>query len=308
MRYTAHSMAILGIDIGGTQIKAGLVTCEGNVLEVRRIPSPATIGDFRRDFPLLLAPLLKEPLDGAGVGCKGIIHPQTAHVLNLPGTMNYLEGEVLGQYLPAGTRIAADNDARVALAGEIAWGAAKGRRNAIMLTLGTGVGGGVLAEGRIVRGADSFAGHLGHYTVHPDGPLCICGNRGCLETYFSARAMESAAAAMHHRGVPTRIPLQPTCQQVFDAAAQGDTPASLIVGEAIAKLAAALAGMILMLDPEVVILGGQIASAGEQLFVPLRQQVYERTRPFLRKETPIVLAQLVDSSGVAGAAALLVAT
>jgi glucokinase len=300
-------MAILGIDIGGTQIKAGLVSSDGSVLEVRRIPSPATIAQFRREFPKLLAPLRMDSIDGAGIGCKGIIQSETAHVLNLPGTMNYLEGEILGRYLPAGTKIAADNDARVALAGEIAWGAAKGRRNAIMLTLGTGVGGGVLAEGRIVRGSNAVAGHLGHYTVRPDGPLCICGNRGCLETYFSARAIESAAAAMHHRGIATRIPPNAACQDVFDAAAQGDAPAMLIVSEAIAHLAAAIAGMLFMLDPEVVILGGQITSAGDQLFVPLRKQVWERTLPFLRKQTPIVLAELVDSSGVAGAAALLLA-
>jgi glucokinase len=298
-------MAILGIDIGGTQIKAGLVTAEGRVLEVRRIPSPATIEEFRQEFPKLLAPLRVDSIDGAGIGCKGIIQSGTAQVLNLPGTMNYLEGEILGRYLPPGTKIAADNDARVALAGEIAWGAAKGRRNAIMLTLGTGVGGGILAEGRIVRGANAVAGHLGHYTVRPDGPLCICGNRGCLETYFSARAIESAAAAMRHRGIATRIPANPSCQDVFGAAAQGDAPAMWIVGEAVSHLAAAIAGMLFMLDPEVVILGGQIASSGGQLFHPLREQVWERTLPFLRKRTPIVPAELMDSSGVAGAAALL---
>lgn len=300
-------MAILGIDIGGTQIKAGLVTRDGKVLETQRIASPPALDEFRRAFPALLAPFLSDPVDGVGIGCKGILHPETAHVLNLPGTMNYLEGETLSRYLPPGTKVAADNDARVALAGEMAWGAAKGCRNAIMLTLGTGVGGGIVAEGRMVHGSGAVAGHLGHYTVRPDGPLCICGNRGCLETYFSARAIESAAAAMHHRGVATRIPAAPTCQQVFDAAHEGDVPARLILDEAIGHLASAIAGMLFMLDPEVVILGGQIASAGDRLFVPLREQVYARAEQFLRKQTPIVLAELVDASGVAGAAALLLA-
>lgn len=303
MRYTAQAMAILGIDIGGTQIKAGLVTAEGQVLESRRTDTPATIDEFARSIRQISAGLA-ERCEGAGIGCKGRLQPGTTRVEALPGTLHYLEGQELASFLPAGLAVVADNDACMALAGEIAWGAARGRRNALMLTLGTGVGGGILADGRILRGAAGIAGHLGHYTAVTEGALCICGNRGCLETIFSARAIESAASAMIHRGVATKIPSNPTCEQVFEAAAEGDLPAQRILNEATAVLAGAIAGLIFIFDPEIIILGGQIAAAGGPLFTPVRRDVWQRTEPYLRRQIPIVGSELKGDTGVAGAAAL----
>jgi glucokinase len=247
-----------------------------------------------------------------GFACKGIINPQTSRVEVLPGTLHYLEGqflaEIVAPVLPAGTAIAADNDARVALAGEIAWGAARGARNALMLTLGTGVGGGVLADGRILRGATGAAGHIGHLTVDPDGVLCICGNRGCLETVFSARTIESEAFAAIHRGTDSRLAGHgsnpPSCAEVFDLARKGDAVASDIIQKATKVLGAAVAGLAFVFDPEIIIFGGQISEAGDILLGALRAEIGWRTRPFLRRDIPVVPSQLVDPSGVIGAAAL----
>jgi glucokinase len=302
-------MSVLGIDIGGTQIKAGLVSAVGEVIRSARRDTPRSVEEFDKAISSLLAELNPEgePYQGAGIGCKGIVHPTDTTVIRSPGPIRYLDGFKLSSFLPAGIPVLADNDARVALAGEIVWGAARGRQNALMLTLGTGVGGGILADGRMVRGAAGIAGHLGHYTVDPDGPLCICGNRGCLETYFSARSIESEAAAVLHRAAPTSLPQHPTCQQVFEHSASGDLAARLIIERGIGKLAGAVAGLFMMFDPEVLIVGGQIASAGDILFEPLRTQVHQRTRSFLGREIPIVPSQVSDSTGVLGAAALVLA-
>jgi glucokinase len=204
--------------------------------------------------------------------------------------------------------IVADNDARVALAGEIAWGTARTYRNALMLTLGTGVGGAVLVDGRILRGSTGAAGHIGHLTIDPDGVLCICGNRGCLETVFSARAIESEAFSAMHRGVESKLlacgSKPPSCAEIFELARQGDAVAAGIVRKAIAILGAALAGLAFLFDPEAIILGGQISAAGDLLLDPLREEIGWRTRPLLRREIPLLRSQLVDPSGVIGAAAL----
>src|SRR5579864_1814375 len=305
---------LLGIDIGGTQIKAATVDESGAVVQTRRVDTPSSLDQFREALCKLVKELLAPhaAIQGVGVGCKGIIHPQTSRVEVLPGTLHYLEGQVLSEILapvlPASTVIAADNDARVALCGEIAWGAARERRNALMLTLGTGVGGGILADGRVLRGATGAAGHIGHLNVDPDGPFCMCGNRGCLETLFSARTIESEAFAAIHRGVDSRLleygSKLPSCAEVFDLAREGDAVAASIVQNATRVLGAAIAGLAFVFDPEIIILGGQISEAGDALLNPLRQEIGWRTRPFLRRQIAVVRSMLVDPSGVIGAAAL----
>jgi len=306
---------LLGLDIGGTQIKAACVDESGSIAQARRVNTPASLDQFRQALCGLLRELIPPAvtIQASGVGCKGIINPETTRVETLPGTLHYLEGQLLSEMiapmLPARTPIAADNDARVALAGEITWGAARECRNAVMLTLGTGVGGGILADGRVIRGATGAAGHIGHLTMDPDGPLCICGNRGCLETLFSARTIESEAFAAIHRGVDSKLAFRdsnvpPSCADVFELARQGDTVARDIVGKATKVLGAALASLAFIFDPEMIILGGQISEAGDMLLDPLRQEIGWRTRGLLRREIPIVRSKLLDPSGVLGAAAL----
>jgi glucokinase len=304
----------LGFDLGGTQIKAGLVDRSGRVIASRKGATPSNVGLFRTMLEALATELMNESpeaITGAGFASKGIIDPGSTRVIANPGPTVFLEGHTLASLvsnaLPSLCAIAGDNDARAALAGEVKWGAAKGCADALMFTLGTGVGGGVLAGGRIVRGAGGIAGHLGHVSVDPWGADCICGGRGCIETMFSARAIESAADEVVHRGVdsalresPTR---PPTCEHVFALAQQGDAVARHIVDRAITALGAAIAGLAHALDPEVIIVGGQIAEAGDFLFVKLREELDWRTVKFLRRKIPIVPAQVKDA--IAGAAALV---
>jgi glucokinase len=307
--------SILGLDIGGTRVKAAVVSREGEIIAAERIDTPFDFEGLQEAVSAMLQKLSAQTsaVEGVGIGCKGIINPLTTRVEVLPGSLNYLEGHLLADLvrpaLPRNAQIAADNDARVALAGERAWGAARNRQNALMFTLGTGIGGGVLADGRILRGATGVAGHVGHLTIEPDGLLCMCGNTGCLETVFSARALEGEASAALHRGVATRLRRRdgslPTCADVFECASFGDRVASRILEAAIRKLSAGIAGLVHVFDPEVLIFGGQIVDAGDSLLVPLQREIAERTRLLLRRDVPVVRSELADPSGVIGAAALV---
>jgi glucokinase len=309
---------VLGLDIGGTEIKAAVVNRKGDIIASHRASTPGTLSDFQEAVKTLARHLrlVDASIRGVGVGCKGIIDHHTTEVLALPGELNYLQGrrlsEILGPLVPAPCPVAADNDARVALIGEHQWGAARGRQNAIMLTLGTGVGGAILAEGKIMRGTGGIAGHLGHVTVDPNGALCICGNRGCLETVFSARAIEAEVFAAIHRGVKTQLlktnshSRTLTCNDIFDCARKGDEVARIVVERATFVLGSAIAGLVHILDPEIVILGGQISQAGDFLFNPIQREVDCRTRYLVCRKVPIVRSQIAEPSGVVGAAALAI--
>jgi glucokinase len=300
----------IGVDIGGTGIKAALVNIRGDLLERTQEPSPRTSAALR-DFVHSLLKRAKGPVRGIGVGCKGIIDSDSTCVKSCPGDLCFLEGKILSEVIEAGDiPVCAENDARVALIGETLWGAARGRRNVVMLTLGTGVGGAVLVDGRILQGATGAAGHLGHTTIDPQGGLCICGNYGCIETHFSSRAIESDYWAHMHRAAPTTLSMGstgevPNPEAIFRAAAAGDNCARYVVDRALEYLAAALVSFLHTFDPEVFILGGNMVAAGPQLLAPIQDKIARRTRTLLGREVPIVFQKMVGYGGVAGAAGLV---
>jgi predicted NBD/HSP70 family sugar kinase len=311
-------VVVLGIDIGGHQIRSGMVDAGGAILASRSIPTPGDIDAF--------VPALQEAVRwlletngvpaGVGVGCKGVIDPDSTRIEALTGSLHYLQGlriaDLVG--LPLDVPVFADNDGRVALAGEMVWGAAKDLTNVVMLTLGNGVGGAAIVNGQLLRGQSGIGGQMGHIVIDPYGALCSCGNRGCLETVFSARAIEAAAHAAVARGchsVLTRLfrdqPQLATCRTVFQAAREGDDVASTIVSDAIYGLAAGVAGLLNIFDPEAVIIGGKVADAGAELLIPLQEEVWARTRKILGREVAIVEQQVSDKSGIVGAAGLVMA-
>jgi glucokinase len=300
----------IGVDIGGTGIKAAIVDIRGELLESFCEPSPRSISALR-DFVGSVVKRAKVPVRGIGVGCKGIIDANSTRVKSSPGDLCFLEGRFLSEVIGAGdVPVCAENDARAALIGEVLWGAARGRRNVVMLTLGTGVGGAVLVDGVVLHGADGAAGHLGHTTIDPRGGLCICGNYGCLETHFSSRAIESDYWAHLHRAAPTKLSISssgevPTTEAIFRAAADGDECARYVVDRALEYLGAALVSFLHTFDPEIFILGGNIVAAGPQLIAPIQDKIARRTRTLLGREVPIVFQKLVGYGGVAGAAGLV---
>ncbi|HEV8430861.1 MAG TPA: ROK family protein [Pyrinomonadaceae bacterium] len=309
-------MPILGIDIGGTRLKVGMVNAGGKLLTSQSTQTPTSLETFKATLSDMAQAVSRDSRpESIGIGCKGVIDAQTATVVRQPGTFQFLEGlcfqDLLKPLSSAEVPVIADNDARVALAGEVVWGAARGKNNVVMLTLGTGVGGAVLADGRMLRGATGGAGLLGHITLVENGRFCDCGNRGCLETVFSARAIQAEALHAVYRGVESLLTDRfkddydaLSCKAVFDAAAEGDTIAQAITGDAIRSLGAAAAGLLHVFDPELLILGGQIIEAGDPLLNPLREEVAWRSKRFLGRVVPIVTAEVGDAAGVIGAAAL----
>ena len=300
----------IGVDIGATAIKAAIVSVRGDLLESFHEPSPRTASALR-DFVHSVLKCAKLPVRGIGIGCKGIIDAASSRVKSLPGDLHFLEGQLLSEVIDAGDLpVCADNDARTALIAEALWGAARGRRNVVMLTLGTGVGGAVMVDGAILRGAGGAAGHLGHVTLDPRGGLCICGNYGCLETLFSSRAIESEYWAHLHRAAPANLSLGstgqlPDTEAIFRAAAEGDESARYVLDRALEYLGAAMVSFLHTFDPEIFILGGSIAAAGPQLIAPIQDTIAKRTKILMGREVPIVFQKTVGYGGVAGAAGLV---
>lgn len=300
----------IGVDIGATTIKAALVGLRGQLLASFRDNSPRTAYALR-DFVHSVLQQVSVPVLGIGIGCKGVIDAATTRINRLPGDLNFMEGFLLRDLVDAkDLPVCADNDARTALVGELLWGSARGRRNVLLLTLGTGVGAAALVDGVIVRGTSGAACHLGHVTLDLRGGLCICGNHGCLETSFSARAIESSYFAHIHRASPARLSLDdhgrvPTVEAIFQAATEGDPSAKRVLDLAFESLTAGLVSFLHVFDPEVVILGGNIAAAGQQLLGPLQEEVARRTSILLGRKVPIILQNAVGFGGVGGAAGLV---
>jgi glucokinase len=301
----------IGLDVGGTNLKGGLVDATGHLRVALSEATPRSVDGFKKVAESFVARLSPDvSIRAVGIGCKGVVDTRTTVLVRSPGDLKHLEGHSLRDLLCAGAAgkpVYADNDARTALIAEWLWGAAQGCQNVLMLTLGTGVGGGLLMQGQIMRGTHGVAGHVGHMTVDPNGPMCICGNYGCLETVFSARAIEAEGFSAAHRRVNSALTDRgqvSDCSQVFQDAAESDEVALWIINRATQHLGAAVASLVHLVDPELIILGGQIAKAGPQLVDPLRVELRRRTRFLIGRDIPIVFPRVPSHTGVIGAAGL----
>jgi glucokinase len=299
----------LGVDIGATAIKAAVVSSAGDLGEKFQAASPHNLDELR-DFFRTSIQKATVSLSGVGIACKGIIDAESSRVNRLPGDLHFLQGSFLKDFVGANLPVRADNDARAALVAEVLWGSVRGRRNAVLLTLGTGVGGAAMVDGVILHGAAGIAGHFGHMTVDLHGGLCMCGNHGCLETRFSSRAIEADYFAHVHRAASStlRAGLEgqiPDTAAIFRAAANGDESARCVLERAMEYLGAAVVSLLHAFDPEVLILGGNIAQAGEQVLGPVRAAIAKNSCEMLGREVPVVLQRTVGYGGVLGAAGLI---
>jgi glucokinase len=310
----------LGIDIGGTNLVVGAVAERGDrVLGLRTEPTGAAHGpDAVVDRIVAMARATCEAaghedpaaeIIGAGIGAPGPLDTRRGIVLltpNLGWTDMPLRDRLEERLsLPA----ALDNDANCALLGEWWIGAAQGATHAIALTLGTGVGGGIIVDGRLVHGASDVAGELGHMTIDTNGRRCGCGNDGCLEAYASGPAIARRAIEALEAGAESALRLISqgnvatiTAQTVYEAAAAGDPLALEVVHDTARYLGAGVANLINILNPEVVVICGGVTRAGERLFAPLRREVTRRAfRPAVQA-CRIVPGSLPGTAGVFGAA------
>jgi glucokinase len=308
---------VLGIDLGGTNIVAGCVREDGEAIEgLRSEPTRAEEGpdavvgrivalaEHARAATRARVPHAE--ILGVGIGAPGPLNRAEGVVLLTPnlGWVNMPLRERIGS--PLGLDAALDNDANCAILGEWWRGAAQGSRHAVGFTLGTGVGGGIILDGRLYHGASDVAGEVGHMTIEANGRRCACGNDGCLEAYASGPAIARRAVEALAAGAESSLAGQPpeslTAQTVYQAATEGDQLARDVVRDTARYLGAGVATLVNIFNPEVVVICGGVTLAGEGLFGPLRQEVSRRAfRPAVNA-CRIVPGELVNSAGVFGAA------
>jgi glucokinase len=303
----------IGLDVGGTKIAGYLVDQAGTILQNRLAHTPATDAEATLTAMAdVVRAVASDRAEAIGIGIAGMIEYES-------GVMRY--GPNLPfRDLPLRDRVAeatglpclVDNDANVAAWGEYRLGAGRGTTDMLLVTVGTGIGGGIVTGGQMFRGAHGLGAEIGHVIVERNGPLCGCGNRGCLEQVASGRAIDrlgrDAAAAS-----PTSLmvelaggdPAAVNGPIVVQAAHAGDTVAIGVLAEVGMRLGAGIAGMVNVLDPEIVVVGGGAISAGDLLLDPARE-VFTGSllAPDYRPEVPIVAAQMGNAAGGIGAALL----
>ena len=318
---------VVGVDIGGTNLVVGLVPVDGGPAEGVRSRATqsergadAAVVDIVRLSEDAIADVLERhnatraDIAGVGIGCPGPLDLDAGVVIATPnlGWANYPIRKRIadGLNLPASL----DNDANCATYGEWWQGAGRGVQNLVGVTLGTGIGGGMIVDGRLVRGASGSAGELGHTTIDFTGRRCACGNYGCLEAYASgpniaARAREGVAAGYESvlaelvGGDLTLI----TALTVYEALVLGDKYAHEVMNETAKILGAGIANAVNLLNPEVVVVVGGVTRAGDHLFGPLRSEVRRRAFPSAVEACRIVPGALPETAGVVGAAGIFVA-
>ncbi|MFM1770401.1 MAG: hypothetical protein RJA22_2930 [Verrucomicrobiota bacterium] len=287
-------MHLLGLDLGGSSVKGVAVTPEGQTLGSAQMDfEPATPGDWSRAVRLLAARLhdAHGPPARIGAAAPGLAAPDGRSIAFMPGRLAGLEGLDWTPFLGSTTPVPVLNDAQAALLGEAWLGAARGFRHALLITLGTGVGGAILADGRLLRGAFGKAGHLGHLCLDPDGPPDLCGMPGSLEL-----AIGNCSVHARTRG---RFA---TTHDLVAAHLAGDPAATDAWLRSVRALACAIGSFANILDPEVVVIGGGIARAGHALLDPLQRfldQIEWRPGGGQVRLMPAALGELAGAYGAA---------
>ncbi len=310
---------ILGIDIGGTSFSVGALSADGGrLVAFRNAPTLADGG--AEDVLARIIGVAREVMDetrrldpgasflGAGAGAPGPLDTESGIVLLTPnlGWVDYPLRARLAEGL--GLPVVIDNDANCAVLGEWWCGAARGTAHAIGFTIGTGIGGGIIIDGRLYHGASDCAGEIGHTTIDSNGRRCACGNYGCLEAYASGPAIARRAVEALEAGAESGLPAMVdgdisaiTAQTVYDAAQAGDPLAGEVVHDTAHFLGAGVANLVNIFNPEVVVVCGGVRKAGDLLFVPLRREVSRRAfKPAVAAVR--ILPSELDTPGVHGAA------
>ncbi len=312
----------LGIDLGGSNMTAALISSAGAILDLEKIETKAQQGPekvIRRivcvsKTVMEKAKIETKQLKGIGIGVPGVLDTKQGVVKyspNLPGWKNI----PLRKKLRAAFKktVIIDNDANVAAFGEKWQGAGKGYEHVVVYTLGTGIGGGIIQNGKISHGSCDGAGELGHTTIITNGPRCGCGNYGCLEALASGTAIarEGRKTIRSHPGSclaklvnGSKQPL--TTKLIFQAARAGDRVALAIIEQAGTYLGISVANIINLLNPQIVIIGGGVSQGGESLLKYVRAEAKKRALKELYKCTKIVRAKLADRAGVIGAAGIAI--
>lgn len=304
---------IVGIDLGGTSIKGGLVDVNGKILRRTSLPTEAhkdketVFGNIKK----VISELITDECIGIGMGSPGCINTQTGQIVgniqNIPALNGFPMGERLNQEF--GLPAFVDNDATNAVKGEFLFGAGRGYRNILCITLGTGIGGGLILNGKVFHGTNDFAGEVGHMILVPSGKTCNCGNNGCFEMYSSATAMIKRAEDYMNKKVPSSLldykTTEVTAKLISDLAQDGDVVCQDILWEAAHYIGLALGNISNLLNLDCIIIGGGVAAAGDILFKHVEMFTQKYSIPFIYEQLTIVPAQLGNDAGIYGSAAMV---
>lgn len=291
-----------GIDVGGTNVKIAVTTRTGRVLDRGLIdtqPSDGPAATFRRAATALASLLRGRELEAAGVGCAGLIDPRKGTLLSSPNLKEWENTPVLRIARRAlGVYTTVDNDATSAAYGEFRCGSHRGCKHLVFLTLGTGIGGGIVSDGRIIRGAAGYGGEVGHITVDRDGPRCRCGNRGCLEAFAGTYGLQRRASALlrerrsryltrwvHEEGRKL------TPKLIMDAARRGDSVGKRVAREMGEALGVAIASLVNVFNPEAVVIGGGVSGSFDLISPHIEREIARRAF-----EAPAAMARIEPSS------------
>ncbi len=304
----------IGIDLGGTSVKAALCEEDGTLLSKRS--TPTRTGDAEglcADMKLLALALCGErgiapdSITSIGIGVPGSFDKATCTLkfgTNL-GMNNVCFADAFRPEF--GCAVQLDNDANCAALGEATAGSAKGARNMVMVTLGTGVGGGIIIDGKLYTGSNGIAGEIGHIVIQRDGEQCGCGRKGCLEAYASAASFvkfAERALAEGRKSILQKNAGHLDAKMICDAVDAGDALARELFDEYCVNLSIGLANFINIFQPESIVLGGGLAGYGEKLLEPLRRLTLPQTFQSDARNTEIVCATLGNDAGLIGAAML----
>jgi len=315
------NVCIVGVDLGGTQIRACLTDKEGRILrEIRQLTLAReglqpVLGRMKQAIRDVLCDVPREAVLGIGIASPGPLDPYTGVVIappNLPGWRNVPLRDIITQEFDIPTHV--NNDANLAALAEHCFGAGRGYSDVIYLTISTGIGGGFICGGQLLLGAHGFAGEPGHMTIEPAGPRCNCGNVGCLEALAAGPAIAHCAEELIRQGQASSLTSavhegkELSAEMVGKAAQEGDAVALQAVERAAYYLGIGVLNLIHLFDPAIVILGGGVSKLGRLLFDPVRALVRERAMTAQQKQIPIVPAALGDQVGLLGGVALVMTT
>ncbi|RRR49286.1 ROK family glucokinase [Streptococcus suis] len=316
------SKKIIGIDLGGTSVKLAILTTEGEIQEKWSIKTnilddgshivPDIIDSIKQRFET--HGLTKDDFLGIGMGSPGVVDSEAGTVIGAYN-LNWKTLQLVKEQFESalGLPFFIDNDANVAALGEQWVGAGNNNPNVVFMTLGTGVGGGVIAAGNLIRGVKGAGGELGHITVDFDDPFaCTCGKKGCLETVASATGIVNLSRryADQYAGDAKLKQMiddgqDVTAKDVFDLAKEGDDLALIVYRHFSEYLGVACANIAAVLNPAYIVLGGGVSAAGEFLLDGVRKVFAENSFPQIKESTQIVLATRGNDAGVLGAASLV---
>lgn len=306
----------IGVDLGGTNLKAGLVDMDGRIhhrfsIKTDYNASPQAISDqiFKLIHDIISVSQLNiSSITGIGLGSPGLIDKRGETILfspNLPQWRNIPIKHLITKRFVVPCIL--ENDANAAAWGEKWVGVAREASSMVMLTIGTGIGGGIIIENRLWRGVNNAAAEIGHMIIDIDGPKCNCGNNGCIEAYASATAMVRRFKELLSSGVSSSLKdsQEITAKMINDAAMQGDKASLDIIKETGQYLGIAIINIMHILNPEVIVLAGGMTGSGELLMEPVRQVVKQKAFEASYKDTKIVFSQLGNDAGIIGAAGCL---